>query len=82
MKLVSVKAVLGSGKTAMASSNGFSIDQTPPIFDQTLFLYMDAAHGEAKPVEKLMASNSTIQVVYGCSDNQSSVMVSCLYFQF
>ncbi|PVD18248.1 hypothetical protein C0Q70_21774, partial [Pomacea canaliculata] len=69
-----VKAVLGSGKTAMASSNGFSIDQTPPIFDQTLFLYMDAAHGEAKPVEKLMASNSTIQVVYGCSDNQSSVM--------
>ena len=60
----------------MVSSDGFSIDTTAPVPDPSVFFYMDTANGEAKPVTKLMASNSTIQVAYGCNDNESSVVVS------
>ena len=60
----------------MVSSDGFSIDTTAPVPDPSVFFYMDTANGEARPVTKLMASNSTIQVIYGCNDNESSIVVS------
>ena len=71
-----MKAVLGSGRSTVVSSDGFSIDTTPPVPDPSVFFYMDLAQGEGTPVTKLMASNSTIQVLYGCNDNESSIMVS------
>ena len=74
--MLTVKAVLGSGRSTVVSSDGFSIDTTAPVPDPSVFFYMDTANGEARPVTKLMASNSTIQVIYGCNDNESSIVVS------
>ncbi|KAL8577054.1 hypothetical protein ACOMHN_049914 [Nucella lapillus] len=69
-----IKAVLGSGLYVTESTDGFSVDLTPPVHDLSSFFYLDAAQGESKPVVHLFASNSTIQAIYSCSDNESDVV--------
>ena len=74
---VLVKAVLGSGATAVVSSNGFYIDESPPIYDGEAMteIYIDVSQGAFTPV-KYQASNSTIKAFWRCYDDESGVVVS------
>ncbi|XP_076076023.1 uncharacterized protein LOC143046845 [Mytilus galloprovincialis] len=69
-----VRVVLGSGLTAVASSGGFYIDLTPPIFDPDAMLqiYIDVSQGEFRPV-KYQASNDTIKAYWYCYDTESLI---------
>ncbi|VDI27589.1 Hypothetical predicted protein, partial [Mytilus galloprovincialis] len=71
---LTVRAVLGSGLTAGASSDGFYVDLTPPQFDSDVMnqIYIDVSQGEFTPV-KYQASNDTIKVFWYCYDEQSVV---------
>ncbi|KAK3612537.1 hypothetical protein CHS0354_024514 [Potamilus streckersoni] len=69
---ITVKAVLGSGAITTASSNGFYVDLTPPIFDPDVMLYIDVRQGEFTPTH-FQSSNDTIKSVWLCRDNQSDV---------
>ncbi|XP_076116641.1 uncharacterized protein LOC143084119 [Mytilus galloprovincialis] len=72
-----VKAVLGSGINKMASSDGFYVDMTSPIFDPDVMtqIYIDVSQGEFTPVV-YQASNSTIKAFWRCLDEESSVKES------
>ncbi|XP_048250793.1 uncharacterized protein LOC124111176 [Haliotis rufescens] len=70
---LTVKAVLGSGASAIASSDGFYVDTTPPDFDEDVLLYFDVSQGEFTPV-KYQGSNDTIKAVWKCNDNESEVV--------
>ncbi|XP_067658325.1 uncharacterized protein [Haliotis asinina] len=70
---LTVKAVLGSGLSAVSSSDGFSIDTTPPDFDHDLMLYMDVYQGNFTP-SSFQGSNDTIKAVWKCSDNESEIV--------
>ncbi|XP_076087285.1 uncharacterized protein LOC143057777 [Mytilus galloprovincialis] len=71
------KAVTGSGDSAVASSSGFYIDITGPVFDLDIMLtspiYIDVTRGEFQPV-KYQASNSTIKAFWRCTDEESQIM--------
>ncbi|KAK3612515.1 hypothetical protein CHS0354_024486 [Potamilus streckersoni] len=69
---ITVKAVLGSGAITTASSNGFYVDLTPPIFDPDVMLYIDVRQGEFTPTH-FQSSNDTIKSVWQCRDNQSDI---------
>ncbi|KAK6174798.1 hypothetical protein SNE40_013376 [Patella caerulea] len=70
---LSVKAVLGSGRDAISSSNGFYIDISPPVFDKDAMLYIDVSQGNFTPVE-YQGSNTTIKSIWLCQDNESLVV--------
>ena len=77
-----VKAVLGSGSSAWASSNGFYIDISPPEFDPQVMFYVDVSQGEDLPAElQAQGSNDTIKAVWLCEDKQSEIAVGCLHFE-
>lgn len=71
-----MRVVLGSGLTAVASSGGFYIDLTPPVFDPDAMLqiYIDVSQGEFRPV-KYQASNDTIKAYWYCYDTESLIKV-------
>lgn len=71
-----VRIVLGSGLTAEASSDGFYIDLSPPVFDKNVMtqIYIDVTQGEFTPV-KYQASNDTIKAYWYCFDEESLVKV-------
>ncbi|CAG2210833.1 unnamed protein product [Mytilus edulis] len=56
-----VKAVLGSGVTTVVSSDGFYIDDTPPIFDPEV-------------MGDIRGSNSTIKAFWRCYDEESDIV--------
>lgn len=60
----------------MASSDGFYVDLTPPVFDPDVMLqiYIDVTQGEFKPV-KYQASSDTIKAYWYCYDEESLVKV-------
>ncbi|XP_070573770.1 uncharacterized protein [Ptychodera flava] len=65
-----VKAVAGSGRYALASSDGIYIDDTPPVFD---YLYhVDLSWSEDEPVT-YQGCNSTIAVRWDVYDIGSQV---------
>jgi len=72
-----VKAVLGSGISDIASSDGFYIDLTPPVFDPDVMaqIYIDVSQGEFTPVV-YQASNDTIKAFWRCYDDESLVKVN------
>jgi len=74
--IFTVRAVLGSGLSAVASSDGFYVDLTPPVFDPDAMtqIYYDVSQGEFTPV-KYQASNNTIKAIWFCYDKQSMVKV-------
>lgn len=77
-KLFAVRGVTGSGDTAVASSNGFYIDDSPPVFDpevMSAFFYYDVGQGESTPV-KFQKSNDTIKCIWKCDDKESDIVVS------
>jgi hypothetical protein len=80
--MILVKAVLGSGATAIVSSDGFSIDETPPIYDADVMsqIYVDVTQGEFTPVW-YQASNSTIKAFWRCLDDESSIVVCCFFIR-
>jgi hypothetical protein len=71
-----VRVVLGSGLTAEASSDGFYIDPSPPVFDKNVMtrIYIDVTQGEFTPV-KYQASNDTIKAYWYCFDEDSLIKV-------
>jgi hypothetical protein len=71
-----VRVVLGSGLTAEASSDGFYIDLSPPVFDKNVMtqIYIDVTQGEFTPV-KYQASNDTIKAYWYCFDEESLIKV-------
>uniref|UniRef100_K1PPK2 Protocadherin Fat 4 n=1 Tax=Magallana gigas TaxID=29159 RepID=K1PPK2_MAGGI len=76
MKYEAVRGVTGSGDTAVASSNGFYIDDSPPVFDpevMSAFFYYDVGQGESTPV-KFQKSNDTIKCIWKCDDKESDIV--------
>ncbi|XP_076085326.1 uncharacterized protein LOC143056125 [Mytilus galloprovincialis] len=73
---ITVKAVLSSGITTVVSSDGFYIDDTPPIFDPDVMgsdIYIDVDQGEFTPV-RYQGCNSTIKAFWRCYDDESDVV--------
>ncbi|KAL5014713.1 hypothetical protein ScPMuIL_008983 [Solemya velum] len=69
---LTVKAVLGSGASVTASSDGFYIDMTPPTFDWNVMMYIDVTQAAFKPTD-YQASNSTIKALWNCEDPESAI---------
>ncbi|XP_033763071.1 uncharacterized protein LOC117344449 isoform X3 [Pecten maximus] len=69
---LTVRAMVGSGETAVSSSNGFYIDDTPPAFDTDVFIYIDVNQGEFTPTY-FQSSNSTIKAIWLCEDSESLI---------
>ncbi|KAK3101942.1 hypothetical protein FSP39_007535 [Pinctada imbricata] len=73
---LTVRATLGSGATVTASSDGFYIDDTPPVFDLDIMkgdFYIDVNQGPLTPV-RFSSSNSTIKAFWRCSDKESEII--------
>ncbi|VDI51286.1 Hypothetical predicted protein [Mytilus galloprovincialis] len=73
---ITVKAVLGSGVTTVVSSDGFYIDDTPPVFDPDVMggdIYVDIDQGELTPV-RYQGSNTTIKAFWRCFDEESDIV--------
>lgn len=69
-----MKAVLGSGASVTASSDGFYIDLTPPTFDWDAMMYIDVTQGKFQPTD-YQASNNTIKAIWKCDDPESGIKV-------
>ncbi|XP_071798137.1 uncharacterized protein [Asterias amurensis] len=67
---MTVKCVIGNGKEAISSSNGFYVDDTPAKLD--VFFYIDINRNEYEPT-KFQSSNSTIKVLWSFIDLQSQI---------
>ncbi|XP_070573548.1 uncharacterized protein [Ptychodera flava] len=68
---LTIKAVTGSGRYAIASSNGVYIDDTPPVFD---YLYhVDVLWSVYEPIE-YQGSNTTIAVRWNAYDIGSQIL--------
>ncbi|XP_022102001.1 uncharacterized protein LOC110985344 [Acanthaster planci] len=67
---LTVKTYLGNGKTAVASSNGFYIDDTPAQLD--VFFYTDPNFNEFEPTT-FQSSGSTIKVLWSFVDLESDI---------
>ena len=72
--MISVKAVLSSGEFAVAYSNGFYMDTTPPTFDERVFMYIDVDQSDYTPVE-FQGCNHTIKSLWLCTDDESEIEV-------
>ncbi|XP_041378093.1 uncharacterized protein LOC121390363 [Gigantopelta aegis] len=70
---LTVKAVLASGVSAVASSEKFNIDITDPVFNASYLLYIDVGQGKYRPT-RFQKSNNTIKVIWKCEDDESNVM--------
>ncbi|XP_062596534.1 uncharacterized protein LOC134257978, partial [Saccostrea cucullata] len=73
---LTVRGTSGSGDTAIASSDGFYVDDTPPKYDPELMenaLYIDVAQGESTPAH-YQKSNDTIKCIWKCDDDESGVV--------
>ncbi|XP_062589554.1 uncharacterized protein LOC134251189, partial [Saccostrea cucullata] len=74
---LTVRSITGSGHIAVASSNGFYVDDTPPVFDPDVmtngFFYYDVGQGENTPV-KFQQSNDTIKCIWKCEDKESGIV--------
>ena len=78
-----VKAVLGSGKYAISSSNGFYVDTTSPVPDDHALLYIDVDQGDYTPGQyqgdntprQYQGYNSTIKGIWLCNDDESEIKV-------
>ena len=57
-----------------ASSNGFYIDITPPVFDEQVMFYIDVRQGEFTPAD-FQGSNETVKAIWLCEDTQSEIEV-------
>ena len=72
-----VRGLTGSGDSAMASSAGFYVDDTPPVFDPEVMntaFYYDVGQGESTPV-RFQKSNDTIKCIWKCDDEESGIVV-------
>jgi hypothetical protein len=75
--MFTVRGVTGSGDAAQASSNGFYVDDTPPVFDTEVMsapFYYDVGQGESTPV-KFQKANDTIKCIWKCDDEESGIVV-------
>ena len=75
-----MNAILGSGSNITASSDGFYIDDTPPVFDADVMqgdFYIDVNQGASTPV-RFSSSNSTIKAFWTCGDEESEIDVGLL----
>ncbi|KAK3609657.1 hypothetical protein CHS0354_035942 [Potamilus streckersoni] len=70
---LTVKAVLASGVSAVSSSDGFYVDDSPPVFEKSVFRYVDVRQGEGYPSDYI-GSNSTIKSLWMCADDESQIM--------
>ncbi|KAK3103480.1 hypothetical protein FSP39_019545 [Pinctada imbricata] len=73
---LTVRATLGSGAEVTASSDGFYIDDTPPVFDLDIMegdFYVDVNQGPLTPV-RFSSSNSTIKAFWSCEDTESEII--------
>ncbi|KAI8486030.1 hypothetical protein Bbelb_361300, partial [Branchiostoma belcheri] len=68
---ITVKAVSGSGRVALSSSNGVSIDVTPPDIQDIYHVDMS---WDDEEISQFQGSNSTIAVRYKAFDEESQVM--------
>ena len=69
---VTVRAVSASGQLTQASSNGITVDTTPPVLTSPI-LHYDVAYSTSEAVV-YQGSNSTILVTWGFSDPESGVV--------
>ena len=79
--MFAVKGTTGSGDSAVSASNGFYVDDTPPVFDSDIMggdFYFDVGQGESTPV-KYQKSNNTIKCVWKCDDEESGIVVCTLF---
>ncbi|XP_038050728.1 uncharacterized protein LOC119723897 [Patiria miniata] len=67
---LTVQSYLGNGKSVIASSNGFYIDDTPAELD--IFFYTDSNFNEFEPTS-YQSSASIIQVLWSFLDMESGV---------
>ncbi|XP_078697384.1 uncharacterized protein LOC144925295 [Branchiostoma floridae x Branchiostoma belcheri] len=68
---ITVKAVSGSGRVALSSSNGVSIDVTPPDIQDIYHVDMS---WDDEEISQFQGSNSTIAVRYKAFDEESQVV--------
>ncbi|RUS82965.1 hypothetical protein EGW08_009250, partial [Elysia chlorotica] len=70
-----VRGVLGSGVSVLASSDGFNIDTTPPELDTADLVYLDISHdGEIRPATKFYGSNTSMTAAWECTDPESNIV--------
>ena len=72
-----MRGVTGSGDSAIVSSSGFYVDDTPPVFDPEVMsaaFYYDVGQGESTPVQ-FQQSNDTIKCIWKCDDEESGIVV-------
>ena len=72
-----VESMLGNGRSVTASSDGITIDTSPPILDY--MFYIDVTQGEFEPVN-YQSSNTTIKAYWNFVDDDSEIAVSEKYF--
>ena len=78
-----MRATLGSGAIVTASSDGFYIDDTPPVFDLDIMegeFYVDVNQGPLTPV-RFSSSSSTIKAFWSCEDTESEIIVCRLHYK-
>ena len=70
-----VQAVAANGKTCKASSNGVSMDVSPPELD--FYFYLDASQTgiKSEAPTRYQSSKSTIHVVWTFLDLESEIQV-------
>ncbi|XP_019614832.1 PREDICTED: uncharacterized protein LOC109462715, partial [Branchiostoma belcheri] len=68
---ITIKAVSGSGRFALSSSDGVYIDATPPVFES--LYHVDLSWSEDEPSD-FQGSNSTIAVRWEAYDIESQVV--------
>ncbi|CAH1239174.1 HEG1 [Branchiostoma lanceolatum] len=68
---ITVKAVSGSGRLLLSSSNGVNIDVTPPDIQEIYHVDMS---WDDEEISKFQGSNSTIAVRYKAFDRESQVV--------
>ena len=69
---ITVEATSASGRRAQASSNGITVDTTPPILTSPI-LHYDVAYSTSEAVA-FQGNNATILVTWGFSDPESGVV--------
>ncbi|XP_078660674.1 uncharacterized protein LOC144905141 [Branchiostoma floridae x Branchiostoma belcheri] len=68
---ITIKAVSGSGRFAVSSSDGVYVDATPPVFES--LYHVDLSWSEDEPSD-FQGSNSTIAVSWEAYDIESQVV--------
>ncbi|XP_072033446.1 LOW QUALITY PROTEIN: uncharacterized protein [Amphiura filiformis] len=70
---VTVQAVAGNGKVAVASSNGVNMDITPPRLDYYFYLDVTQSGLLQQAPTKFQASSNTIRAFWGFVDDESEI---------